>query len=62
MPYDAQRLGERRASTVLIDGTALTARPFDLKLDFDMLLTLAAPGAWQGSPSIVPRYMAFQSS
>ena len=30
---DAERLGERRASTLANDGTALAARPFHLKLD-----------------------------
>lgn len=29
---DAQRFGERRASTMLNDGTALAARPFHLEL------------------------------
>ncbi len=37
LPIDAQRRGERRASATGNGGTTLAARPFDLKLERDII-------------------------
>ena len=49
-PWSAQRLGERRASTTLNDGTALAARPFHLKFG----VISAGLDRWRSATTRVP--------